>query len=69
MLAAARLVSLVGPGGVGKTRLAGRLATDLGRGFAGGGWWVSLAEVRQVPGAEVGIATAALAIVPKRQIS
>ena len=47
MLAAARLVSLVGPGGVGKTRLAGRLATDLARGFADGGWWVSLAEVRQ----------------------
>jgi predicted ATPase len=47
MLSAARLVSLVGPGGVGKTRLAGRLATDLARGFADGGWWVSLAEVRQ----------------------
>jgi predicted ATPase/DNA-binding CsgD family transcriptional regulator len=47
MLAAARLVSLVGPGGVGKTRLAVRLATDLGRGFADGGWWVSLAEVRE----------------------
>ena len=47
MLSAARLVSLVGPGGVGKTRLAVRLATDLARGFAGGGWWVSLAEVRR----------------------
>ncbi len=45
-LADARLVSLVGPGGVGKTRLAVRMATDLGRGFAGGAWWVELAEIR-----------------------
>jgi predicted ATPase/DNA-binding CsgD family transcriptional regulator len=45
-LAAARLVSLVGPGGVGKTRLALRAARDLGRGFADGAWVVELAEVR-----------------------
>src|SRR6266566_5153864 len=45
-LANARLVSLVGPGGVGKSRLALRAATDLGRGFAGGAWWVDFAEVR-----------------------
>jgi predicted ATPase/DNA-binding CsgD family transcriptional regulator len=45
-LAGARLVSLVGPGGVGKTRLAVRGATDLGRGFANGAWWVELAEIR-----------------------
>ena len=45
-LANARLVSLVGPGGVGKTRLALRAATDLGRGFAHGAWWVDLAEIR-----------------------
>ena len=44
-LTEARLVSLVGPGGVGKTRLAIRAATDLGRGFRGGGWLVELAEV------------------------
>src|SRR6266567_8033962 len=44
-LTEARLVSLVGPGGVGKSRLAIRIATDLGRGFRGGGWLVELAEV------------------------
>src|SRR2546423_9628354 len=44
-LTTARLVSLVGPGGVGKTRLAIRAATDLGRSFASGAWLVELAEV------------------------
>ena len=46
-LAGARVVSLVGPGGVGKSRLALRAATDLGRGFRAGAWWVELAEVRE----------------------
>jgi predicted ATPase/DNA-binding CsgD family transcriptional regulator len=46
-LAEARLVSLVGSGGVGKTRLAIRIATDLARGFRGGAWLVELAEVRE----------------------
>ncbi|MER6003625.1 LuxR C-terminal-related transcriptional regulator [Nonomuraea angiospora] len=45
-LTEARLVSLVGPGGVGKTRLAVRTASGLGRGFPGGAWLVELAEVR-----------------------
>jgi len=36
----------VGPGGVGKTRLAIRAATNLARGFRNGAWLVELAEVR-----------------------
>ena len=45
-LAGARLVCLAGPGGVGKTRLAVRGATELARGFAGGAWMVELAQVQ-----------------------
>ncbi|GAA1793257.1 LuxR family transcriptional regulator [Pseudarthrobacter sulfonivorans] len=41
----ARLVSLVGPGGVGKTRLSLRLGTQLRRNFPDGVWLVELAEV------------------------
>src|SRR6266704_1554525 len=44
-LTEARLISLTGPGGVGKTRLAIRAAADLGRGFRDGAWLVELAEV------------------------
>ena len=46
LLSAARVVSVVGPGGVGKTRLAVRAAAGLARGFPDGVWLVSLAEVR-----------------------
>ncbi len=45
-LASARLVSLVGPGGVGKTRLAIRMGASLARSFRDGAWLVELAEVR-----------------------
>jgi predicted ATPase/DNA-binding CsgD family transcriptional regulator len=45
-LSSARLVSLVGPGGVGKTRLALRAAGDVARSFSGGAWLVELADVR-----------------------
>src|SRR6202162_3990411 len=45
-LTTARLVSLVGPGGVGKSRLAIRIATDLARSFPDGAWLVELAEVQ-----------------------
>ena len=41
-LAGSRLVTLVGPGGVGKTRLALRTAADLERGVADGVWLVEL---------------------------
>jgi predicted ATPase/DNA-binding CsgD family transcriptional regulator len=46
VLTAARLVTLVGPGGVGKTRLALRTATDLRRGIPDGVWLVELAGLR-----------------------
>ncbi|MEH1130301.1 helix-turn-helix transcriptional regulator [Micromonospora sp. CPCC 206061] len=58
-LAAARLVTLVGPGGVGKTRLAVRAASGLARAFPGGAWVVELAEVRD-PALAVGAVVAAL---------
>ena len=45
-LGVARMVTLVGPGGVGKTRLALRSATDLGRGVRDGVWLVELAGLR-----------------------
>ena len=45
-LTTARLVSLVGPGGVGKTRLALRAAAELSRGFADGAWLVELGRGR-----------------------
>jgi len=44
-LATARVVSLIGPGGVGKTRLAVRVGTELARSFADGAWLVELGEV------------------------
>ena len=45
-LSSARMVTLVGPGGVGKTRLALRSATDLRRGIPDGVWLVELASLR-----------------------
>ena len=47
LLAGARLVTLVGVGGTGKTRLAVEAAGRLAAGFAGGAWLVELAPVMQ----------------------
>src|ERR1700733_13767721 len=45
LLADVRMLTLSGPGGVGKTRLATRLAGQLSGRFADGAWLVELAEV------------------------
>lgn len=45
-MAATRLLTLTGPCGVGKTRLAGRVAEGAVRGFPDGAWLVPLAAVR-----------------------
>src|SRR5262245_55639956 len=46
-LASARLVTAVGTGGAGKSRLAARIASDLSRGFGHGAWLVQLADIRE----------------------
>ena len=45
-----RLVTLVGPGGVGKTRLALRIAAATLDKFAGGTWWIELGPVSDPDG-------------------
>src|SRR6266576_685533 len=44
-LDASRLVTVMGPGGVGKTRLALAVAAQLQARFGGRAWWVELAPV------------------------
>ncbi|WP_344717966.1 BTAD domain-containing putative transcriptional regulator [Pseudonocardia yunnanensis] len=55
-LGASRLVTLTGPGGAGKTRLATTVAGDMAGGLSGGAWLVELAAVTD----PAGVAQAAL---------
>jgi predicted ATPase/DNA-binding CsgD family transcriptional regulator len=56
LLSRVRLVTLTGPGGAGKTRLAWQVVAELADRFPDGAWWIELAEVSD--GATVVDATA-----------
>jgi predicted ATPase/DNA-binding CsgD family transcriptional regulator len=56
-----RLVTVTGPGGVGKTRLAGQVANQVADRFADGAWLAELAAVRD-PAQVAGAVAAALGI-------
>jgi predicted ATPase len=53
-----RLVTLTGPGGIGKTRLALQVVTEMGDGFAGGVCFVSLSAVSRNESISAAIAQA-----------
>jgi predicted ATPase/DNA-binding NarL/FixJ family response regulator len=61
LLSRSRLVTLTGPGGVGKTRLAYHVATQMRRDFPDGVWLVELAEIAN-PDLIVGAVAEALQI-------
>ena len=67
LLSANRLVTLTGAGGVGKTRLALRVADELADSFADGAWFVDLAPVTEPDVVAVALArTLGLADLPGR---
>ena len=45
LVSAARLLTITGPGGTGKTRVALQLAADVSEGYPDGVWWVPLASL------------------------
>jgi predicted ATPase/class 3 adenylate cyclase len=55
-LEGARLVTLTGPGGVGKTRLALQVAGELADRFGGGAWLCELAPIRDVAAVDDAVA-------------
>ncbi|HEX3978933.1 MAG TPA: tetratricopeptide repeat protein [Solirubrobacteraceae bacterium] len=62
----ARLLTLSGPGGVGKSRLAMGLAEAVRADFIGGGWWADLADVAE----DARVAqTVAAALMPGEQLN
>ncbi|MFG1785766.1 ATP-binding protein [Rhodococcus oryzae] len=70
LLATSRLVTLTGIGGVGKTRLALRVAEDSRRSFADGVWFVALGELHDSALlAETVAATLGLPDQPGRSVS
>jgi predicted ATPase len=64
LLQRARLLTLTGPGGCGKTRLAQELAQVSARGFPDGAWWVDVASLSD--SALVPLAVASVLGVPER---
>jgi predicted ATPase len=62
LLGECRLVTMTGPGGVGKTRLAGQVAGQVAGRFADGAWLAELAAVRDP--AQVAVVVAAALGIP-----
>lgn len=64
---AVRLLTLTGPGGIGKTRLAVQAAADLSQRFADGVYFVDLSDVRDTTGALQALAEAVGADIAGRE--
>ena len=67
-LAEARVVSIVGVGGAGKTQLAMRVGADLAPSFADGVWWCELAALRD-PEAVADVVAVAFGYAPPQGVS